>query len=121
MEDQGLLTKCNLCDSTDGTHKPTCPSLSRNESCNLCHEPAGTHKATCPNLIRVDWNSSGSVWEQLCRELFDMYVSAQSTAILDRGSAKDERDLDTFERYCRQSLEDGDPYTVLEFLRLREA
>lgn len=85
-------------------------------ACNLCHEIDG-HKETCPTLIRVEWQSSGSIWETLARALFDEFVSASQAALTDRGSPDDERNLDAFVRHCKRALEDGDPYTVLELIR----
>lgn len=94
-------------------------TLAAKRECNLCHKSDG-HTETCPTLIRVDWTSSGSIWSSLAVLLFDMYVSAQYGAIVDRGTPHDERELDMFVRHCRQALDDGDPYTVLELIRIRE-
>ncbi len=88
--------------------------------CTLCHSADGTHRETCPTLIRVEWKSSGSVWETLARRLFEMFENAEYAAIVDRGTAEAERDLDVFVRHCKQALEDGDPYTVLELIKIRE-
>jgi len=89
-------------------------------ACNLCHETSG-HKETCPVLIRVEWDASrhipGSIWETLARTLFDEFVSASYASLADRGSPDDEQKLDAFVRHCRQSLDDGDPYTVIELLK----
>lgn len=85
-------------------------------ACNLCHG-VGEHKDTCPTLIRVEWESSGSIWETLARALFDEFVSASYAALTDRGSSEDERKLDSFVRHCRQALDDGDAYTVVELLK----
>ncbi len=88
-------------------------------ACNLCHKSEG-HTETCPTLIRVEWTSSGSVWERLARTVFELYVSAERKVLGEYGDAQDEQLLDAFVRYCKQALEDGDPYTVLELIRIRE-
>lgn len=49
-----------------------------------------------------------------------MFENAEYMTISDRGSAEDERNLDVFVRHCKQALDDGDPYTVLELIRIRE-
>lgn len=85
-------------------------------ACNLCHGIDG-HKDTCPTLIRVEWQSSGSIWETLARALFAEFVTASYASLTAKGSPDDERKLDAFVRHCTQALEDGDPYTVVELLR----
>lgn len=88
-------------------------------ACNLCHSTDG-HTKICPTLIRVEWQSSGSIWETLARTLFDSFVHAERSSVSEHGSGTDERELDVFVRHCRQALDDGDPYTVIELLRIRE-
>lgn len=87
-------------------------------ACNLCHEVNG-HKDTCSTQIRVEWESSGSIWETLGRRLFDEFADAERDRIATLGSSTSEHELDMFVRNCRQALDDGDPYTVLELLRIR--
>lgn len=89
-------------------------------ACNLCHEPDG-HKTTCPALIHVAWSASrhvpGSIWETLAYALFEEFVTASYASLTDRSSSDDERKFDAFVRHCKQALDDGDPYTVLELIR----
>lgn len=88
-------------------------------ACNLCHQTDG-HKETCPTLIHVEWQATGSVWETLARELLEAYVTAELNVISDIGTPDQQQDLDHFVRHCRQAIEDGDPYTVVQLLRTRE-
>lgn len=85
-------------------------------ACNLCHEVNG-HKDTCSTKIRVEWESSGSIWETLGRRLFGMYVNVEKAVIVRYGSAEDAHTFDVFVRHCNQALDDGDPYTVVQLIQ----
>lgn len=84
-------------------------------ACNLCHSPDG-HTKTCPTQIRVEWQSSGSIWETLTRTLFDLYAESEKSEIVRYGSAEDAHTFDVFVRHCKQALDDGDPYTVVQLM-----
>ncbi len=85
-------------------------------ACNLCHSADG-HKDTCPTRIRVEWQSSGSIWEALARTLFVMYADVEKSQIVEYGSHGDTQTFDVFVRHCKQALDDGDPYTVIQLIQ----
>lgn len=80
-------------------------------SCNLCHEQTG-HSANCSTLIPVKWDTSrldSSVWEVLCREIFEEWVSDSLM--------ENDGDFQRTTRTIWQHIEDGNAYDAYTTLR----
>jgi hypothetical protein len=46
-----------------------------------------------------------------------MYADVEKSQIVEYGSHGDTQTFDVFVRHCKQALDDGDPYTVIQLIQ----